>query len=118
VKTLAIRSTAEEVMMARRAETKGKEQKLPNLTDDLSMRHFIANPRFIDAASSTPAFLNIPLLDVPLTQPPPSAAAVDAVQDAGSISALSESHGTLLTNLPDVSSRKKRRTVRFNDDMM
>jgi len=44
VKTLAIQSTAEEAIMARRAELKGKTEgrQAASFTDDLNLRHFIA----------------------------------------------------------------------------
>lgn len=42
VKTLAIKNTAEEVVMARKAELKGNLQKQTSMTDDLRIRQFIA----------------------------------------------------------------------------
>jgi hypothetical protein len=44
VKTLAIRATAEEAMMARREALKGKDVRLPKLIEEsgTAMRHYIA----------------------------------------------------------------------------
>jgi hypothetical protein len=43
VKTLAIRNSAEEMMISRRAQLKGQDQKVSSsLTDDFTMRNFIA----------------------------------------------------------------------------
>ena len=47
VKTLAIRSTAEENMMARREALKGRDGRLPKLTEEVGMRHYIAVSLFI-----------------------------------------------------------------------
>jgi hypothetical protein len=41
VKTLAIRNSAEELMISRRAQLKGQDQK-SSLTDDFTMRNFIS----------------------------------------------------------------------------
>jgi hypothetical protein len=43
VKTLAIRNSAEELMISRRAQLKSQDQKVSSsLTDDFTMRNFIA----------------------------------------------------------------------------
>jgi hypothetical protein len=43
VKTLAIRNSAEELMISRRAQLKGQDQKVSSsLTDDFTMRNFIS----------------------------------------------------------------------------
>lgn len=42
VKTLAIRGTAEENMVTRRNTLKDRQEKLPKLTEESGMRHFIA----------------------------------------------------------------------------
>ena len=42
VKTLAIRGTAEERMVARRNALKNSQEKLPKLIEEAGMRHFIA----------------------------------------------------------------------------
>jgi hypothetical protein len=42
VKTLAIRNSAEELMISRRAQLKSQDQKVGSLTDDFTMRNFIA----------------------------------------------------------------------------
>ncbi|KAI0062218.1 hypothetical protein BV25DRAFT_1885404 [Artomyces pyxidatus] len=67
VKTLAIRDTFEEIMASRRAELKNQDQRATGLTDDLRMRHFIANPKFLTPTSYTPIILDIPLRSRPST---------------------------------------------------
>ncbi|KAI0306693.1 P-loop containing nucleoside triphosphate hydrolase protein [Multifurca ochricompacta] len=42
VKTLAIRNSAEELMISRRAQLKTQDQRVSSLTDDFTMRNFIA----------------------------------------------------------------------------
>lgn len=42
VKTLAIRGTAEENMVARKIALKDQPEKLPKLIEEAGMRHFIA----------------------------------------------------------------------------
>ncbi|KAG0701768.1 P-loop containing nucleoside triphosphate hydrolase protein [Suillus ampliporus] len=46
VKTLVIRHTAEEAMVSRRHFLKGSN-KVPRMTTEVGMRHFIENPRFL-----------------------------------------------------------------------
>ncbi|PSS35606.1 hypothetical protein PHLCEN_2v1429 [Hermanssonia centrifuga] len=69
VKTLAIRSTAEEVMVARRDALKRSlgsgSGKLPNLTDDRTMRDFIANPTFLPETTTQEVPLDFPFLHIP-----------------------------------------------------
>ncbi|KAF8624131.1 hypothetical protein AX15_006036 [Amanita polypyramis BW_CC] len=48
VTTLAIRGTAEETMVARRELFRGSRDKIPKLIEEAGMRHFIANPKFIE----------------------------------------------------------------------
>jgi len=63
VKTLAIRNSAEELMISRRAQLKSQDQKASSsLTDDFTMRNFIANPSFMQETTYEPLILNIPLL--------------------------------------------------------
>jgi len=63
VKTLAIRNSAEELMISRRAQLKSQDQKASSsLTDDFTMRNFIANPSFMQETVYEPLILNIPLL--------------------------------------------------------
>jgi hypothetical protein len=42
VKTLAIRGTAEETMVARKNALKDRQEKLPKLIEEAGMRHYIA----------------------------------------------------------------------------
>ncbi|KAG6812075.1 hypothetical protein H0H92_004541 [Tricholoma furcatifolium] len=63
VKTLAIRGTAEENMVARRNALKGSHEKVPKLIEESGMRHFIANPRFINYPSEK-VTVDMPLLTV------------------------------------------------------
>ncbi|TFK61006.1 hypothetical protein BDN72DRAFT_850036 [Pluteus cervinus] len=65
VKTLAIRGTAEENMVARREALRSNQGRLPKLTEEAGMRHFIANPKFIE---ETPT--DLPVINVPLIKPP------------------------------------------------
>ncbi|KAI0705927.1 SNF2 family N-terminal domain-containing protein [Cytidiella melzeri] len=66
VKTLAIRSTAEEFMVQRREDLKrgrgASNGKLPNLADDISMRDFIAHPTFLPDPGPPSVQLRYPLL--------------------------------------------------------
>jgi superfamily II DNA/RNA helicase len=54
VKILAIRSTVEEAMMKRREALKGRSGKLPSVTEETGMRHFIENPAFLSESSLVP----------------------------------------------------------------
>ncbi|KAJ2928027.1 hypothetical protein H1R20_g9068, partial [Candolleomyces eurysporus] len=64
VKTLAIRGTAEENMVARRHALQNSHDKLPKLIEEAGMRHFISNPKFIETPP-TLVNIDIPLLDLP-----------------------------------------------------
>ncbi|KDQ61066.1 hypothetical protein JAAARDRAFT_32059 [Jaapia argillacea MUCL 33604] len=70
VKTLAIRSTHEEVMIARRDMLKGKAARAQNVIDEAGMRHFIANPKFLPPPTTAVA-LDIPLINIPIFSPTP-----------------------------------------------
>ncbi|KZT27320.1 hypothetical protein NEOLEDRAFT_1110673 [Neolentinus lepideus HHB14362 ss-1] len=62
VTTLAIRSTSEEVMVARREALKGALCKVPDLIQESGMRHFIAHPKFLkESDHSSQADLDIAL---------------------------------------------------------
>ncbi|KAF8077645.1 hypothetical protein FPV67DRAFT_1462505 [Lyophyllum atratum] len=64
VKTLAIRGTAEENMVARRNMLQGRSEKLPKLIEEAGMRHYIANPKFINYAPERYSVVDMPLLMV------------------------------------------------------
>ncbi|KAJ4486158.1 hypothetical protein J3R30DRAFT_3444646 [Lentinula aciculospora] len=64
VKTLVIRGTAEEKMLERRQKLKNIPGNVPKLLEETGMRHFIANPEFIE--SSTNPGVVIPRVDFPL----------------------------------------------------
>jgi len=74
VKTLAIRGTYEENMVARRAFLKKTQEKVPKLIEEAGMRHYIANPKFLNhnPVPSTP-IVDFPLIELPpqVVQPPP-----------------------------------------------
>ncbi|KAJ7578523.1 hypothetical protein C8J56DRAFT_968195 [Mycena floridula] len=67
VKTLCIRDTAEETMVIRRNALKDSAGKLPRLIEEVGMRHFIENPKFLQVPpeSTQPIPLDIPLVDLP-----------------------------------------------------
>ncbi|KAG5637942.1 hypothetical protein H0H81_002536 [Sphagnurus paluster] len=64
VKTLAIRGTAEENMVARRNILRDSNEKVPKLTEEAGMRHFIANPKFINYTPERYSTVDMPLLTV------------------------------------------------------
>ncbi|KAH6894963.1 SNF2 family N-terminal domain-containing protein [Coprinopsis sp. MPI-PUGE-AT-0042] len=72
VKTLAIKGSAEEVIVARRHALHNTLDKLPKLIEEVGMRDFVANPRFIETAPQLeylPGF-SFPLVDLsPLGTP-------------------------------------------------
>ncbi|KIM48685.1 hypothetical protein M413DRAFT_437870 [Hebeloma cylindrosporum] len=65
VKTLAIRGTAEENMVARRTILKNSQEKLPKVIEEAGMRHYIANPKFITRPPTLSTFTTFPLIDLP-----------------------------------------------------
>ncbi|KAF9532907.1 SNF2 family N-terminal domain-containing protein [Crepidotus variabilis] len=69
VKTLAIRATAEENMVTRRAALRNNQVKLPRLIEEAGMRHYIANPKFITHPPTLTPPLHIPLINLPDTTP-------------------------------------------------
>ncbi|KAI0313126.1 SNF2 family N-terminal domain-containing protein [Amylostereum chailletii] len=135
VKALAIRGTHEEIMMSRRAEQKEDDANLPtDFTDDVRMRDFIANPKFMEqpAGSYTPIKLDVPLLDVPPDVPSPSSPmdpslplvqASDGLEDAHDIGVSSgtPSHRTIghdhhpAEDEPEQRPAKRARLVTFAD---
>ncbi|KZT02347.1 uncharacterized protein LAESUDRAFT_685590, partial [Laetiporus sulphureus 93-53] len=117
VKTLAIRGTAEEAMVTRREALKQRGGKQIKMLDDLSMRDFIANPIFLQEASSTRLELDIPLFNIATSSP--DALELDATatnfaasrQDAAGAGTASESvaEGKKPRSV-------KRKAVRFGSD--
>ncbi|KAH0583510.1 hypothetical protein H2248_009137 [Termitomyces sp. 'cryptogamus'] len=111
VKTLAIRGTAEENMMARRNFLRGSHEKVPKIIEDSGMRHYIANPKFITCSPEQCVTITMPLLTVrPLedadNQPINIASPVNRVRAVDPASSMPK----------DVDSEpfpKKQRTVRF-----
>ncbi|KAI0053959.1 hypothetical protein FA95DRAFT_1551738 [Auriscalpium vulgare] len=109
VKTLAIRGTFEEAMMSRRAELKGEHQRASGLTDDLRMRHFIANPQFMTETQFQPIILNAPLLNQPLGSYLPTSGIVAAHPET----IAAPSRGVTVTSTGDPPIKK--RAIRFSD---
>ncbi|EAU88937.1 hypothetical protein CC1G_10583 [Coprinopsis cinerea okayama7 len=68
VKTLAIKGTHEENMVARRHALHNTHDKLPKLIEEAGMRDFIANPRFIETSPQTVPFTPFPLIDLPRSE--------------------------------------------------
>ncbi|KAF9556010.1 hypothetical protein CPC08DRAFT_711560 [Agrocybe pediades] len=75
VKTLAIRDTAEENMVARKTALKNSQEKLPKVIEEAGMRHYIANPKFIDRELVPTRIEEFPLIQLPpeFTAPRPNA---------------------------------------------
>ncbi|KAI0273498.1 hypothetical protein BC834DRAFT_854101 [Gloeopeniophorella convolvens] len=117
VKTLAIRNSAEEMMLARRAQLKSQEQKLSAMTDDFTMRNFIANPRFMEETQYEPVALNIPLFGKAHEKSTSDAAesvatVVVEVENSARTPSTSREPGHPATREPPI---KKKRTIRFAD---
>ncbi|GJE96414.1 DEAD/DEAH box helicase [Phanerochaete sordida] len=82
VKTLAIRDTAEEVMVTRRDALKrglgAAGGKLPNLAEDNVMRELIAHPKFLPDPPAPSLVLDYPLLpEVPVQDDAPSVSTIE-----------------------------------------
>ncbi|KAF8844559.1 hypothetical protein BDN67DRAFT_1000237 [Paxillus ammoniavirescens] len=65
VKSLVIRSTAQEAMIARRQYLKSSD-KIPNMTTETGMREFIEHPRFLNSTSSDSHRMSLSLVDPPM----------------------------------------------------
>ncbi|CAK5265119.1 unnamed protein product [Mycena citricolor] len=70
VKTLAIRGTSEEEMARRRAELKAGKGKTPRLIDEVGMRTFIANPKFLTHRPTELVAFDHPLVRIPPPEAP------------------------------------------------
>ncbi|KAI9466079.1 P-loop containing nucleoside triphosphate hydrolase protein [Lactarius psammicola] len=114
VKTLAIRNSAEELMISRSAQLKGQDQKVTYLTDDFTMRDFIANPRFMQGTEYEPLTLNIPLLEALAgeTSRNDTEAPVDEIEGVNGREESSEEQQRPTTE-EEQHTLKKRRTIRF-----
>ncbi|CCM03805.1 uncharacterized protein FIBRA_05953 [Fibroporia radiculosa] len=113
VKTLAIRSTSEEMMVSRREALKGNGGKQPNFTDDWRIRDFIANPKFLSESSHPRLNIDFPLF-------PGSHHDEDEESESSDSMAIAQNE-SLSTQLPSDPTpteppQKKRRVVRFADD--
>ncbi|KAF8635489.1 hypothetical protein AX17_003879 [Amanita inopinata Kibby_2008] len=64
VTTLAIRGTAEERMVTRRELFKGSHDRIPKLIEEAGMRHFIANPKFIEDRPQLLTTVDEPLFNI------------------------------------------------------
>ncbi|KAF9484636.1 hypothetical protein BDN70DRAFT_872149 [Pholiota conissans] len=75
VKTLAIRQTSEENMVARRNALRNTQEKLPKLLEETGMKRYIENPKFITHPPVLTGINKFPLVDLPLEllQPHPGA---------------------------------------------
>jgi len=113
VKTLAIRNSAEELMISRRAQLKGQDQKVSSFTDDFTMRNFISNPSFMQEKAYEPVMLNISLLggSAEGTSHDPPEQASDPIVAVEDEQPSLEARGT--TTAEESPPLKKIRTIRF-----
>ncbi|PCH37686.1 hypothetical protein WOLCODRAFT_95637 [Wolfiporia cocos MD-104 SS10] len=120
VKTLAIRSTAEEFMVQRREVIKDRGGKQQNFTDDRRIRDFIANPTFLSKSNSERTQLDIPLFNI---EPSDAGAAPSRVPSIHKRSTADTENldvdyttSNRQSNAADEASpKKKRRIARFAD---
>ena len=133
---LAIRDSAEELMISRSAQLKGQDQKPTYLTDDFTMRDFIAvseprvssqraessflfvgpqNPRFMQGTAYEPLTLNIPLLETLAGDTSRNIeASADEIEDVnGGEKSFEERRRPTTEDEP--LTLKKRRTIRFSE---
>ncbi|KZT69833.1 hypothetical protein DAEQUDRAFT_726146 [Daedalea quercina L-15889] len=126
VKTLAIRSTAEEVMVARRdalLQSGTSAAKQPKLTEDARIRDFIANPTFLSESSAPRLEIDFPLFDIDRLVPGTTPHRIKVTKRSSPTRDGATSKNTeRLENRPRVEApgseqppRKKARTVRFAD---
>ncbi|KAI0695860.1 SNF2 family N-terminal domain-containing protein [Cerioporus squamosus] len=137
VKTLAIRGTSEEVMVARsKALKEGKEEFSKEITDDRTIRDFIEHPIFLPIPTERLVNLDVPLFEFapqPSTDPvngnancqahappaaprPPQVRIVDVVDTPTPPPPPLPRRSTVYVELPAMERpRKKQRLVRFTD---
>ncbi|KAG2131300.1 uncharacterized protein EDB93DRAFT_1178490 [Suillus bovinus] len=111
VKTLVIKHTAEETMVARRHLLKGSS-KIPRMTAEVGMRHFMENPRFLAVPIEPEHFsssFQIPLLMYADPQGQTHTSEDSATLSAPNINIINTSDDTVDRAL------KRPRTVRFAD---
>lgn len=86
VKTLAIRSTMEEMMVSRRAALQGQVEKISrNWAEESGMRQFVANPTFLEPRGSGEQIrLGIPLIRTPPKETPVTSEAEVKLMDVDS----------------------------------
>ncbi|KAG6906520.1 hypothetical protein DXG01_013485 [Tephrocybe rancida] len=109
VKTLAIRGTSEENMVSRRNIFKGNHEKVPKLIEESGMRHFIANPKFIDYPPEKRSVVDMPLL---IARPAPVDELDARPLDATSLKRIRPVDPVGFSS-PQEPPIKKKRTVRF-----
>ncbi|KAH7909861.1 P-loop containing nucleoside triphosphate hydrolase protein [Hygrophoropsis aurantiaca] len=112
VKTLVIRSTAEEAMINRRQHFKGVAYKIPTMMTDSGMRHFIENPQFLDQVADSGPSLDFAFLD----HMSANAAQEDVGTSTVDVTAVEASRDDELIDHPSQPPRKKAKGVRFADE--
>lgn len=118
VKTLVIRHTAEEAMVSRRHLLKGSG-KVPRMTTEVGMRHFLENPRFLAVPPEPERFSSSIQISL-LTRAEPQAQNSTSTHTSEDSVTLSASNLNIINtcNQPDDTADralKRPRTVRFAD---
>lgn len=118
VKTLVIRNTAEEAMVSRRHLLK-RSGKVPRMTTEVGMRHFMENPRFLAATTEPERFSSSIQISL-LTHVEPRAQNFTSTHTSEDSAASSAPNLKVIntSNQPDdIADRvlKRPRTVRFTD---
>ncbi|KAH7921384.1 hypothetical protein BV22DRAFT_1038738 [Leucogyrophana mollusca] len=113
VKTLVIRSTAEEAMIARRQHLNGSTDKIPSMTTEIGMRHFIENPRFLIQSAAPGSVVSF---DLPLLNPVPTKVLADEEATTGTISVTATEPSYDSADHASEPAPKKVKGVRFADE--